>query len=113
MSGKDAVERIRRLLKQCHDELVPAEPELPFVSDADIRLGIEEPAMRTGLSRMAASWIMRSTYRRITISIIFRFAVDLRSAPKLMHRQPHHRHYEWSDEIDHAVCEQGAELRRF
>jgi hypothetical protein len=29
------VERIRRLMKQCHDELPPTEPDLPFISDAD------------------------------------------------------------------------------
>jgi hypothetical protein len=48
VGGKDPVERIRRLMKQCHDELPPAEPELPFISDADIRLGIED--------RIHAAW---------------------------------------------------------
>lgn len=48
VGGKDPVERIRRLMKQCHDELPPAEPELPFISDADIRLGIED--------RIRAAW---------------------------------------------------------
>jgi hypothetical protein len=46
VAGKDAVESIRRLMKQCHDELPPAEPELPFISDADIRLGIEDRISR-------------------------------------------------------------------
>ena len=48
VGGKDPVERTRRLMKQCHDELPPAEPELPFISDADIRLGIED--------RIQAAW---------------------------------------------------------
>jgi hypothetical protein len=48
VGGKDPVERIRRLMKQCHDELPPAEPELPFISDVDIRFGIED--------RIQAAW---------------------------------------------------------
>ena len=48
VGGKDAVERIRRLMKQCQDELPPAQPELPFISDPDIRLGIED--------RIQAAW---------------------------------------------------------
>src|ERR1700730_10270841 len=35
VGGKDAIERLRRLMKQCHDELPPAEPELPFIADTD------------------------------------------------------------------------------
>ena len=48
VGGKDAVERIRRLMKKCHDEMPPAEPELPFIADPDIRLGIED--------RIHAAW---------------------------------------------------------
>src|SRR4051812_46375928 len=48
VGGKDPVERIRRLLKQCHDELPPPEPELPFIADMDVRLGIED--------RIRAAW---------------------------------------------------------
>jgi hypothetical protein len=29
-------------MKQCHDEVPTAEPELPFILDADIRFGIED-----------------------------------------------------------------------
>jgi hypothetical protein len=35
-------------MKQCHDELPPPEPELPFIPDEDIRLGIED--------RIHAAW---------------------------------------------------------
>lgn len=35
VKSKDAVERIRMLMKRCHDELPPPEPELPFVDEAD------------------------------------------------------------------------------
>ena len=48
VGGKDPVERIRRLMRKCHDELPPPEPILPFISDADIRFGIED--------RIHAAW---------------------------------------------------------
>lgn len=51
--GRDPVERIRRLLGKCHDELPPDEPEVPFISDMDIRLGIED--------RIRAAWTDFST----------------------------------------------------
>jgi hypothetical protein len=48
VGGKDAIERIRRLMKQCHDEMPPAAPELTFIADMDTRLGIED--------RIRAAW---------------------------------------------------------
>lgn len=48
VGGKDVVERIRLLMKQCHDELPAPQPELPFIADTDIRLGIED--------RIRAAW---------------------------------------------------------
>jgi hypothetical protein len=48
VGGKDPVERIRRLIKRCHDEFPPAEPGLAFICDEGIRLGIED--------RIHAAW---------------------------------------------------------
>jgi hypothetical protein len=48
VGGRDPVERIRQLMIQCQDELPPAEPELPFISEPDVRLGIED--------RIHAAW---------------------------------------------------------
>lgn len=48
VGSKDPVERVRRLMRLCRDELPPAEPLLPFIQDADIRFGIED--------RIKASW---------------------------------------------------------
>jgi hypothetical protein len=42
VGGKEAVERIRRPLKQCHYELPPPEPGLPFITDSVVRFGIED-----------------------------------------------------------------------
>lgn len=49
VGGNDPVERIRRLMGQCRDELPSPEPELPFITDVDTRLGIED--------RIHAAWI--------------------------------------------------------
>ena len=43
-----AIGGYRRLMKQCHDELPPAQRQLRFISDADIRLSIED--------RIHAAW---------------------------------------------------------
>jgi hypothetical protein len=49
VGGKDVMERIRRLMLKCRDQLPPPEPELPVIADDDIRLGIED--------RIRAAWI--------------------------------------------------------
>jgi hypothetical protein len=49
VSGKDVIERIRRLMLKCRDQLPPPEPELPFIAEDDTRLGIED--------RIRAAWI--------------------------------------------------------
>lgn len=46
--GKDPVERIRRLLGQCGDELPTPETDLPFIVDLDLRHGIQD--------RISAAW---------------------------------------------------------
>jgi hypothetical protein len=49
VGGKDVIERIRRLMLKCRDQLPPPEPELPFIAEDDTRLGIED--------RIRAAWI--------------------------------------------------------
>jgi hypothetical protein len=48
VAGKDVVVCIRRLMAQCHDDVPPAEPELLFILDVDLRLTIE--------GRIRAAW---------------------------------------------------------
>jgi hypothetical protein len=48
VGGKDVVSCLRRLMSRCRDELPPPEPELPFIENTDIRLGIED--------RIRAAW---------------------------------------------------------
>ncbi|MCK1481534.1 hypothetical protein IVB25_01940 [Bradyrhizobium sp. 193] len=68
VGGKDAVERIRRLMKQCRDELPPPEPLLPFVQDADIRFGIED--------RIKASWTDYSAQEWMGATILAAAALE-------------------------------------
>jgi hypothetical protein len=57
IGGKDPVERIRRLLQQCPDELPPLAPELPFIDDNDLRLGIEDRIRAAWTDFKAQEWI--------------------------------------------------------
>ncbi len=57
VGAKDPVERIRRLLKLCHDEMPPPEPELPFIDDLDQRLGIEDQIHTAWANFEARQWM--------------------------------------------------------
>jgi hypothetical protein len=48
VGGKDVVECIRRLMRKCSNEFPPPEPELPFIADLDLRLGLQD--------RLHAAW---------------------------------------------------------
>jgi hypothetical protein len=57
IGGKDPVERIRRLLQQCPDELPPPAPEFPFIDDDDLRLGIEDRIRAAWTDFKAREWM--------------------------------------------------------
>ena len=57
VGGKDPIERIRRLMKECHDEQPPAERDLPFISDEDIRFGIEDRIQAAWTNSNAREWM--------------------------------------------------------
>lgn len=48
VGGRDPVANVRRLMAQCRDYVPPAAPELPFIVDDDVRLGLED--------RIQAAW---------------------------------------------------------
>jgi hypothetical protein len=85
VGGKDAVERIRRLMKRCHDELPPAEPELPFISDADIRLGIEDRIHAAWTDFNAREWMGTTVFAGAALEALLLWAlkrVKLAETPK-------------------------------
>ena len=57
IGGKDPVERIRRLLQKCPDELPPPAPELPLIDDDDLRLGIEDRIRAAWTDFKAQEWM--------------------------------------------------------
>ena len=85
VGGKDAVERIRRLIRQCHDELPPSEPELPFIPDADIRLGIEDRIHAAWTDFNAREWMGATVFAGAALEALLLWAlkrVSLTEVPK-------------------------------
>lgn len=86
VGGKDALERIRRLMKQCHDELLPPEPELPFIVDTDVRLGIEDRIRAAWTDFNAREWMGATVFAGAALEALLLWAlkqVKLTNAPKL------------------------------
>jgi hypothetical protein len=75
VGGKDAVERIRRLMKQCQDELPLAEPALPFISDADIRLGIEDRIQAAWTDFSAREWMGATVFASAALEALLLWAL--------------------------------------
>ena len=75
VGGKDSVERIRRLMKQCHDELPPAELELPFISDPDIRLGIEDRIHAAWTDFNAREWMGATVFAGAALEALLLWAL--------------------------------------
>jgi hypothetical protein len=57
VGGRDPIERIRRLLQKCPDEMPPPAPELPFISDDSLRVGIEKLIHAAWTDFNAQEWI--------------------------------------------------------
>jgi len=75
VGGKDPVERIRRLMKQCHDELPPDEPELPFISEADTRLGIEDRIHAAWTGFNAREWMGATVFAGAALEALLLWAL--------------------------------------
>jgi hypothetical protein len=75
VGGKDAVERIRRLMKKCHDELPLAEPELPFISDEDIRFGVEDRIHAAWIDFNAREWMGATVFAGAALEALLLWAL--------------------------------------
>jgi hypothetical protein len=78
VGGKDPVERIRRLMKQCHDELPSPEPELPFIADDDIRLGIEDRIRAAWTDFNAREWMGATVFAGAVLEALLLWALKQR-----------------------------------
>jgi len=78
VGGKDPVERIRRLMKQCHDELPSPEPELPFIVDDDIRFGIEDRIRAAWTDFNAREWMGATVFAGAALEALLLWALKQR-----------------------------------
>jgi hypothetical protein len=82
VGNKDPIERIRRLLKQCSDELPPIEPELPFIDDLDQRLGIEDQIQTAWANFNVRQWLGSSTFAGAALEALLLWALRRTQAAK-------------------------------
>jgi hypothetical protein len=72
-------------MKQCHDELPPIEPELPFILDIDIRLGIEDRMRAAWTDFNAREWMGATVFAGAALEALLLWALKhatLSEAPK-------------------------------
>jgi hypothetical protein len=75
VGGKNPVELIRRLLARCTDELPPPEPEFPFVTDDDVRLGVEDRVRAAWLDFNAREWLGATTSAAVALESVLLWEV--------------------------------------
>jgi hypothetical protein len=75
VGGKNPIECIRRLMKQCHDKLPPPEPELPFVTDQDTRLGIENRIHAAWTDFNAREWMGATVFAGAALEALLLWAL--------------------------------------
>jgi hypothetical protein len=80
VNGKDPVERIKRLMLLCHDELPPPEPELPFIDDELRRVGIENQIAAAWASFSSRTWLGATTFAGAAMEAVLLWALQ-RSTP--------------------------------
>lgn len=78
VGGKDPVERIRRLMAKCADELPPPEPILEFIKDDEIRIGIEEQIRAAWTDFQASEWIGATVLAGAALEAILYWAMKNR-----------------------------------
>lgn len=82
VGGKDPIERLRRLLKQCHDEAPAPEPELPFIDDDfDQRLGIEDQIRAAWTDFNAREWMGATVFAGAAMEALLLWALKRNTQP--------------------------------
>ena len=72
-------------MKQCHDELPPAEAELPFITDEDIRLGVEDRIHAAWVDFNAREWMGATVFAGAALEALLLWSlkrVTLTETPK-------------------------------
>ncbi|WP_257167140.1 hypothetical protein [Bradyrhizobium sp. SRS-191] len=76
VDGKDAIERVRRLMLQCRDTVPPPKPELPFIENADRRASIEERIRAAWIDFSAQEWLGATTFAGSALESILLWAIE-------------------------------------
>ncbi len=82
VNGKDPVERIKRLMQLCQDELPPPEPELPFIDDEARRVGIEKEIAAAWASFNSRTWLGASTFAGAAMEAVLLWALQRSASEK-------------------------------
>lgn len=75
VGGRDVVASIRRLMMQCRDQAPPSEPELPFIAEDDIRLGLEDRIQAAWTDFGANEWMGATVLAGHTLEALLLWAV--------------------------------------
>ncbi len=75
VGGKDAVERIRRLMMICPDALPPPQPEFPFVKNEDLRFEIEDRVRAAWIDFGANEWLGATTFAAVALETVLLWEV--------------------------------------
>jgi hypothetical protein len=92
VGGRDVVERIRRLMMRCRDELPPSEPELPFITEEDVRLGIEDRIQAAWTDFNAREWMGATVLAGHAIEALLLWAVKKKSGSAPFKKPPNDLH---------------------
>lgn len=95
VGGKDVIERIKRLMMKCRDHLPPPEPELPFIAEDDVRLGIEDRIQAAWTDFNAREWMGATIIAGHVIEALLLWAVKKSGGGVPLKRPPDelHLHY--------------------
>jgi hypothetical protein len=88
-------------MKQCHDVLPQSEPELPFILDSDIRLGIEDRIRAAWTDFNAQEWMGATVFAGAALEALLLWALKQVPLPTASKRPLDQLHL--TDLIDLAV----------
>jgi len=90
VDGKNPVAVLARLLVECANESPPREPEFPFNSDEDTRLGIEDRTRAAWVDFKAREWLGATTSAAVALEAVLLWEIKrLRNSPlKRTRRKP-------------------------
>lgn len=104
VGGRDVVERIRRLMMQCRDRVPPPEPELPFIADQDIRLGLEDRIQAAWTDFAANEWMGATVLAAHVLEALLLWAIKNNANSKLSEK-------ELDRQALHELIREAAELK--